>query len=169
MTSTNISFFLAHLPAAARLSVVGEVVTDPLVDLAQCHLLLWRAVDGEGDQAGVAVRRLAVLVLLHLLLVQGGVGVQHGALLAHAGPVGVLGIGLADRRLHGQLRQPIHGGQATLQLRRHGDGRLAREKGAGVGGGRGGKLWSVVVVVVAVVVELLLSDLQTSWGRSLVG
>lgn len=107
------------LPPAARLPVVGEVITDPLVDLAQRHLLLWRAVDGEGNEAGVAVRRLPVFMLLHLLLVQRGVGVQQGALLAHSRSVGVLGVRFPDGRLHGQLREPVHGGQATLELRSH--------------------------------------------------
>lgn len=116
----------SHLPATARLPVVGKVITDPLVDLTQCHLLLWRAVDGKRDEAGVAVGWLAVLVLLHLLLVQCGVRIQQGTLLAHAWPVGILGVRLADGCLHGQLRKPVHGGQAALQLRRHGDGRLGR-------------------------------------------
>lgn len=40
--------------------------------------------------------------------------------------MGILGIRLADCRLHGQLRKPVHGGQAALQLRRHGDGRWGR-------------------------------------------
>lgn len=116
----------SHLPAAARLPVVGKVITDPLVDLTQCHLLLWRAVDGKRDEAGVAVGWLAILVLLHLLLVQCGVRIQQGTLLAHAWPVGILGVRLADGCLHGQLRKPVHGGQAALQLRRHGDDRLGR-------------------------------------------
>jgi len=66
----------SHLPATARLPVVGKVITDPLVDLTQCHLLLWRAVDGKRDEAGVAVWRLAILMLLHLLLVQRGIRIQ---------------------------------------------------------------------------------------------
>lgn len=106
--------FFSHLPATARLPVVGKVVTDPLVDLAQCHLLLWRAVNGKCDETGVAVGRFAILVLLHLFLVQRGVRIQQSALLAHAWPVGILGIRLADGCLHGQLRKPVHGGQAAL-------------------------------------------------------
>lgn len=43
--------------------------------------------------------------------------------------MGILGICLADGRLHGQLGEPIHGGQAALQLRRHGDHRLGRKGG----------------------------------------
>jgi len=65
-----------YLPATARLPVVGKVITDPLVDLAQGHLLLWRAVDSKRDKAGIAVGRLAVLVLLHLVLIQRGVMIQ---------------------------------------------------------------------------------------------
>ncbi len=109
-----------YLPPAAGFPVIGEIVTDPLVDLAQCHFLLWRAVDGKSDEASVAVRRFAVLVLLHLFLVQCGVGVQQGALLSHARPVNVMGVCFLNGRPHGQLRQPVHGGQAALQLRRHG-------------------------------------------------
>lgn len=124
--------FAPYLPPAAGFPVIGEIVTDPLVDLAQCHFLLWRAVDGERDEAGVAVWRFAVLVLLHLFLVQCGVGVQQGALLSHAWPVSVLGVCFLNGRPHGQLRQPVHGGQAALQLRRH-DGRLS-VGGCGEGG-----------------------------------
>lgn len=120
-----------YLPPAAGFPVIGEIVTDPLVDLAQCHFLLWRAVDGKSDEASVAVRGFAVLVLLHLFLVQCGVGVQQGTLLSHARPVNVImGVCFLNGRPHGQLRQPVHGGQAALQLRRHG-GRLS-------GGGKGG-------------------------------
>ncbi|TNN66198.1 hypothetical protein EYF80_023537 [Liparis tanakae] len=36
-----------------------------------------------------------------------------GTLLAHAWPVGILSIRLADGRLHGQLRKPIHGDGAS--------------------------------------------------------
>lgn len=107
--------FSSYLPATSCLSVVRKVVTDPLVDLTQCHLLLWRAVDSERDEAGVAVGRFAVFVLLHLFLVQCGVRIQQTAFLAHALPVGILGV-FADGRLHGQLREPVHGGQAALQL-----------------------------------------------------
>lgn len=110
----------SYLPAAARFSVVGEIITDPLVDLAQGHFLLWRAVNGESDEAGVAIWRLAVFVLLHLFLVQRSVVVQQSALFSHARAVSALGIGLLDGCSHGQLRQPVHRGQTALQLRRHG-------------------------------------------------
>lgn len=104
------SFLFPYLPAAACFPVVGKVITDPLVNLTQCHLLLWRTVDGKCDKAGIAIGRFAVLVLLDLLLIQCGVVIQQGALLAHAWPMCILGISLADSCLHGQLRKPIHGG-----------------------------------------------------------
>lgn len=68
--------FFSYLPATPCLPVVREVVTDPLIDLTQCHLLLWRAVDSKCDEAGVAVWWFAVFVLLHLFLVQCGVRIQ---------------------------------------------------------------------------------------------
>lgn len=107
----------SYLPTTASLSVIREIITDPLINLAQSHFLLWRAVDSKCDEAGVAIRGLAVLVLLDLLLVQSGVGVQQSVLLGHARSVGILcGVCLLDGRAHGELWQPVHGGEAALQL-----------------------------------------------------
>lgn len=106
----NLGTRCSYLPAAACLPVIGEIVTDPLVDFTQGHFLLWRAVDGKRDEAGVAVWWLSIFVLLYLLLVQRSVGVQQSALLRHAWAMGTLGISFLDGRPHGQLRQPVHGG-----------------------------------------------------------
>ncbi|TNN87755.1 hypothetical protein EYF80_002102 [Liparis tanakae] len=130
---------------AARLSVVGEVVTDPLVDLTEGHPFARRAVDGEGDQAGVAVGRLAVSVLCSFLLVQRCSRVQVDHLLARPVPVmvAVMGvsvvvsvvvaaaIGLLDGGPHAELGEPVHGGQAALQLGGHGSRRSKGSKGKG--------------------------------------
>lgn len=67
------------LPANASVFVVGEVVADPAVDLAERHLLGRGGVDGVGDQRGVAVARLPVLVHRRLVLAQGGIGVCRRA------------------------------------------------------------------------------------------
>lgn len=56
-------------------------------------------------------------MLLDLLLVQSGVGVQQSVLLGNARSVGILcGVCLLDGRAHGELWQPVHGGEAALQL-----------------------------------------------------
>lgn len=143
----------SYLPAAAGLSVVGEVVTDPLVDLAERHAFPWRPVDGEGDEAGVAVGRLPVPVLRRLLLLQRGAALQvqrpllAGAVAqrALAGVQVVVGgasvvqlvppLGLLDGGSHAELGEPVHGGQAALQLRRHGG------EGAGPGSQWAGSQW----------------------------
>lgn len=53
----------------------------------------------------------------------------------------VLGVCLLNGRPHGKLRQPVHGGQTALQLRRHG----GRSRGSGEewheGGGEGVAIW----------------------------
>lgn len=118
----------SYLPAAARLSVVGEVVADPLVDLAERHPFAQRAVDRKGDQAGVAVGRFTVSVLRRLLLVQRGSRVQVDDFLASRVPVMepvmeavmlsmvmtvvvvvvVARVGLLDGRPHAELGEPVH-------------------------------------------------------------
>lgn len=52
----------SHLPADAGVLVIGEVVADPAVNLTESHLLSWRGVDGVGNEGGIAVPRLAILV-----------------------------------------------------------------------------------------------------------
>lgn len=123
------------LPAAACLSVIREVVTDPLVDLAEGHPFARRAVDGERYEAGVAVRRFSIPVLSSFLLVQRRRRVQMGDFLAR--PVSVMmsvvmvsvvmvpvvmvsRVGFLDGRPHAELGEPVHGGQAAFQLRGHG-------------------------------------------------
>lgn len=118
---------LTYFPAAARLAIVGEVVTDPLVDLAEGHPFARRAVDGEGDEAGIAVGGFAVSVLRSFLLVQRGPGIQmHNflgrpvAVMVHVVqvpvvvPMVVACVCLLDGSSHAKLRQPVHGGQATF-------------------------------------------------------
>lgn len=63
----------SHLPTNASILVIGEVITDPAVNLAESHLLGWRGVDGIGDESGIAVSWLAILVNCCLIFAQGGI------------------------------------------------------------------------------------------------
>ena len=47
-----------YLPTGCRRAVVRVVIADPLIDVAERHLLRRRAVDGGRDEVRVAVRRL---------------------------------------------------------------------------------------------------------------
>lgn len=115
------SLVSSYLPAAARLSVVGEVVTDPLVDLTEGHPFARRAVDCKGNEAGVAVGRFTVSVLCSFLLVQCCSWVQMGDFLARPVPVMVAvvvvsmvvavvvsRISLLDGCPHAELGEPVH-------------------------------------------------------------
>lgn len=57
------------LPALFILSVVRKSVHDELIYSAQRYFLLWRALDGHGNERDVGVRRLNHLVSLmrHML------------------------------------------------------------------------------------------------------
>lgn len=66
-----------YLPANASVLIIGEVVTDPAVDVTQGHLLGRGRVDGVGDEGGVTVPWFAVLVDCRVIFAQGGLGV-HG-------------------------------------------------------------------------------------------
>lgn len=128
---------LTYFPATARLAIVGEVVADPLVDLAEGHPFARRAVDREGDEASIAVGGFAVSVLRSFLLVQRGPGIQmHNflggpvAMMVHMVQVPVVVpvmvvvvvvacVCLLDGSSHAKLRQPVHGGQATLKFGGH--------------------------------------------------
>lgn len=114
-------YLSTHLPAAACLSVIGEVVTDPLVDLTERHAFAWRAVDSEGDETGVAVGRFTISVLRHFLLVQGCSRIQVSDFLARPvrGVVTVVMVSvvvavvvsrvcLLDGRPHAELGEPVH-------------------------------------------------------------
>lgn len=50
------------LPALRVLAVVGKAVHDKLIDLAQCHDLVWRTLNSHGRQSDVRIRRLLVAV-----------------------------------------------------------------------------------------------------------
>lgn len=63
----------SHLPTDASVLVIGEVVTDPAVNLAEGHLLGRRGVDGIGDEGGIAVPWFAILVDSCLVFAQGGI------------------------------------------------------------------------------------------------
>lgn len=123
----NNHLFLTYFPAAARLAIVGEVVTDPLVDLAEGHPFARRAIDCEGDEASIAVGRFAISVLRSFLLVQRCPGIQMHNFLSWPVammvpmvqvpvmvPAVVACICLLDGGSHAKLWQPVHGGQATL-------------------------------------------------------
>lgn len=64
---------LSHLPTDASILVIGEVITDPAVDLTESHLLGWGGVDGIGDEGGIAVSWFAILVDCCLIFAQGGI------------------------------------------------------------------------------------------------
>lgn len=123
----------SYLPATACLAVVRKVVTDPLVDLTEGHPFARRTIDRKRDEAGVAIGRFAVSVLCNFFLVQGCSGVQLDNFLARPVPmmvtmvmvsmvvaVVVACICLLDGCPHAELGEPVHRGQATLQLRGHG-------------------------------------------------
>lgn len=80
-------FTWSYLPATACFSVVREVVTDPLVYLTEGHSFARWAVDGEGDEAGIAVGGFTVSVLCSFFLVQGCSRVQMYHFLARSMPV----------------------------------------------------------------------------------
>ena len=68
-----------YLPTTPSLVVIRKLLTYPLIDLAQGHLLFERAVDCERDQVGIRVRRFAFagFVLLCLLVVQSRVRIER--------------------------------------------------------------------------------------------
>lgn len=66
-----------YLPANASVLIIGEVVTDPAVDVTQGHLLGRGRVGGVGDERGVTVPWFAILVDCHVIFAQAGLGV-HG-------------------------------------------------------------------------------------------
>lgn len=124
-----------HLPANAGILVIGEVVTDPAVNLAEGHLLGGRGVDGIGDEGGVAVPRFAVLVDGRLIFAQGGIrvcGRARRALAAAAWRPSLRGTPkLLDGSSEGQLRQPVYGGEAALKVRSHGTSGFCAEENKG--------------------------------------
>lgn len=136
-------FVSSYLPTAACFSVVGEVVTDPLVDLTEGHPFARRAVDCKGDEAGVAVGWFTISVLRSLLLVQRCSWIQVDDFFARPVPVMVAvvvvsvvvamvvssSIWLLDGCPHAELGEPVHWGQATLQFRGHGACRSTGQKG----------------------------------------
>lgn len=121
-TQNHIVYLLSYLPAAACLSVVGEVVTDPLVDLTEGHPFTWRAIDGEGDETGIAVGWFTISVLRSFLLVQRCSWVQMDDFLARPVPVMVSMVvvsvvvavvvvpcvRLLDGCPHAELGEPVH-------------------------------------------------------------
>lgn len=121
------------LPSTAGLSIVGEVGANPLVDLGEGHPAAWGGVDGEGDEGGVAVGGLAIpWMLLRLRLLPFRWKTRLPTTPTSCGHA--LSTALLQRCPHAQLRQPVHGRQAALQLGRHSNAvKSNRRKGSGEG------------------------------------
>ena len=115
---------LLYLPACTGVPVVGKVRGNPVIDVAQSHLLPLAAVDGECDEGCVRVGRLGVVVAVGLRLerVQPRREVDRArrrfSRLRPAAPAaerfswGTHLATLADV----EPRQPVHGRKATVQL-----------------------------------------------------
>lgn len=61
------------LPTNASILVIGEVITDPAVNLTEGHLFGGRGIDGIGDEGGIAVSWLAILMHCCVVFTQGGI------------------------------------------------------------------------------------------------
>ena len=123
-SSTEHNSTSKYLPARPGVPVVREVGADPGVYLAEGHPSLRLAVDGEGDESGVGVGRLSVLVAVGLCLHGieagrqvdgGGRGLADGG--THSCPVGIQ---VSVHRLvlpvsNAQSRQPIHSSETFIQ------------------------------------------------------
>lgn len=107
-----------HLPADAGILVIGEVIADPAVNLTEGHLLGWRGVDGIGDEGGVAVAWLAILVDCCFIFAEGGVRIRGRAWGTLSAAPWRHSLGSAPQLLNtsseSQLGQPVYGGEAAL-------------------------------------------------------
>jgi hypothetical protein len=122
----------SHLPTDASVLVIGEVVADPAVNLTESHLLSWGGVDGVGDEGGIAVPWLAILVDRCLIFAEGGVGICGRAWGALPGAPWRPSLRSAPKLLNSgsesQLWQPVYGGEATLQVGGHRTSGFCRER-----------------------------------------
>lgn len=108
----------SHLPANASILVIGEVIADPAVNLTEGHLLGGRGVDGIGDEGGVAVAWLAILVDCCFIFAEGGVRIRGRAWGTLSAAPWRHSLRSAPQLLNtsseSQLGQPVYGGEAAL-------------------------------------------------------
>lgn len=56
---------MCHLPASGSNFIIGKVVSDPVVDISKCHLLLLVALDSKWYKSSVAAQRYQAFTLIY--------------------------------------------------------------------------------------------------------
>lgn len=111
------------LPTNASILVIREVIADPAINFTEGHLLSWRRVDGIGDESGIAVSWLAILVDCCLIFAEGGIRIRGrawGTLSAAPWRPSLRSTPkLLNSSSESELGQPIYGGEAALEVRGH--------------------------------------------------